>query len=104
MLIAIAGSVVLLLAGVATCVWVTIPSTPDPDTLPPAIFVGLDDLEPFQTAPEVYLTGNEDLFNFGVRVLKRLSDTVYVTVLSLVLMQTFNRCGHERSMLARTRG
>jgi len=51
----------------------------NPDTMPPAIFVGLDDLEPFQAAPEVYLTGNEDLFDFGVRVLKRLSDTVYVT-------------------------
>ncbi len=52
---------------------------PAPDTLPPAIFVGLDDLEPFQTAPEVYLTGNEDLFDFGVRVLKLLANTVYVT-------------------------
>ncbi len=51
----------------------------NPDTMPPAIFVGLDDLEPFQAAPEVYLTDNENLFDFGVRVLKRLSDTVYVT-------------------------
>ncbi len=33
-LVTIAGALALLLAGVATCVWVTIPSTPDPDTLP----------------------------------------------------------------------
>jgi len=51
----------------------------DPDTRPPAIFIGLDDTEPFQTAPEIYLTGNEELFDFGVSVLNRFADTVYVT-------------------------
>lgn len=51
----------------------------DPDKVPPAIFVALDDLEPFQTAPDIYLTGNEDLFAFGIQVLKRLTDKVYIT-------------------------
>jgi len=50
-----------------------------PDSIPPAIFISLDDLEPFQATPKIYLNGNEALFDFGVRVLKRLSDTVYVT-------------------------
>ena len=52
---------------------------PDQDILPRMIFVGLDNTEPFQTAPEIYLKGNEELFDFGVRVLKRLSKTVYIT-------------------------
>ncbi len=51
----------------------------DPDTVPPAIFISLDNPEPFQVPPEVYLKDNEDLFEFGIRVLKRLSDKVYIT-------------------------
>ena len=51
----------------------------DPDTVPPAIFISLDNPEPFQVPPEIYLKGNEDLFEFGIRALKRLSDKVYIT-------------------------
>jgi Na+-transporting NADH:ubiquinone oxidoreductase subunit A len=50
-----------------------------PDTVPPAIMVRLDAREPFQPSPELYL--NEEtrpLFNFGLTVLKRLSDKVLV--------------------------
>ncbi len=50
----------------------------DPDSVPPAIFIALDDSEPFQTAPNLYLTDNEALFAFGIQVLQRLATKVYV--------------------------
>jgi Na+-transporting NADH:ubiquinone oxidoreductase subunit A len=43
-----------------------------PDFAPPALFVSLDSLEPFHPAPRVYLSGNEALFRFGLRVLDKL--------------------------------
>lgn len=50
------------------------------DVTPPAIFVNLDNLEPFQPHPEVYLNGQEDLFAFGLKALNRLAaDRVKVT-------------------------
>lgn len=51
----------------------------DPDRTPPAIFVALDNSEPFQTAADIVLAGNDELFAFGIQVLKRLTDKVYVT-------------------------
>ena len=50
-----------------------------PGVVPPALFVGLDSLEPFHPSPQVYLPGNEALFQFGIHVLKKLVETpVYV--------------------------
>jgi len=50
-----------------------------PDFVPPLLFVSLGSLEPFHPAPQVYLRGNEDLFNFGVSVLNKLAEgRVYV--------------------------
>jgi Na+-transporting NADH:ubiquinone oxidoreductase subunit A len=50
-----------------------------PDIVPPALFVRLDSLEPFHPSPQVYLPGNEALFQFGIHVLKKLVETpVYV--------------------------
>jgi Na+-transporting NADH:ubiquinone oxidoreductase subunit A len=50
-----------------------------PDVVPPALFVRLDNLEPFHPSPQVYLPGNEALFQFGIHVLKKLVETpVYV--------------------------
>jgi len=51
----------------------------DPDKTPPALFVCLDSLEPFQPQAEVYLNGDVELFRFGLKVLKRLSPLVYTT-------------------------
>lgn len=45
-----------------------------PDFIPPAIYVGLGSLEPFQPDPMVYLAGQEDLFRYGLKVLGRLAD------------------------------
>ncbi|MBL0713965.1 MAG: 4Fe-4S dicluster domain-containing protein [Desulfosarcina sp.] len=50
-----------------------------PEAVPPAIMVSLDAREPFQPDPESYL--NEEtrpLFQYGLKILKRLCDTVYV--------------------------
>ncbi len=48
------------------------------DSEPPAIFVVLDDLEPFQPEPSVYLHDKDQLFVFGLKVLRRLSPRVEV--------------------------
>ncbi len=65
-------------------VWPVIRSLPfrdiaHPDTIPPAIFITLNDLEPFLPHVNCYLNDNMDLFSFGINVLKRLADKVYVT-------------------------
>lgn len=44
----------------------------NPEITPPAIFVSLDAAEPFQPEPEVYLAGKTDLFQFGIKVLRKL--------------------------------
>lgn len=41
---------------------------------PPAIFVHLDNLDPFHPLPAVYLQGREELFEFGLRALERAAD------------------------------
>lgn len=48
------------------------------DTEPPAIFVVLDDMEPFQPNPSVYLHDKDQLFLFGLKALRRLSNRVEV--------------------------
>jgi Na+-transporting NADH:ubiquinone oxidoreductase subunit A len=48
------------------------------DSEPPAIFVVLDNLEPFQPEPSVYLHDKDQLFFFGLKVLRRLSPRVEV--------------------------
>jgi Na+-transporting NADH:ubiquinone oxidoreductase subunit A len=52
------------------------------DRKPPAVFVHLDNLDPFHPLPAVYLAGREELFNYGIRVLERAADApVKVSVL-----------------------
>jgi len=41
--------------------------------VPPAVFVNLGSLEPFQPQPEIYLKGKKALVEYGVNVLKRLT-------------------------------
>lgn len=45
-----------------------------PDFIPPAIYVCLGSLEPFQPEPMAYLTGQESLFRYGLKVLSKLAD------------------------------
>jgi len=50
-----------------------------PDFTPPAIFVSLGSEEPFQPESYVYLKGKEDLFRYGINILKKLSPNVYIS-------------------------
>ncbi|MBU0995000.1 MAG: Na(+)-translocating NADH-quinone reductase subunit A [Proteobacteria bacterium] len=54
--------------------------TAAPETIPPAIWVCLDNNEPFHPASHMYLDGKTGLFRFGLAVLKRLSESVCVSV------------------------
>ena len=51
----------------------------DPAFIPPAIIVDLDATEPFQPAAEVYLKENINLFEFGLKILQKLSQTVFIS-------------------------
>jgi len=53
---------------------------PDPESIPPAIIVNLDSKEPFQPNPESYLGAQDDLLKYGMDVLNKLCETVYLTV------------------------
>jgi Na+-transporting NADH:ubiquinone oxidoreductase subunit A len=52
---------------------------PDPAVIPPVIIVSLGSLAPFHPAPQVYLNGRETDFEYGLDLLKRLSDKVLIT-------------------------
>lgn len=41
---------------------------------PSAVFIHLDNLDPFHPLPSVYLRGCEELFEFGIRALERAAD------------------------------
>ncbi|PIU50517.1 MAG: hypothetical protein COS92_01200, partial [Desulfobacterales bacterium CG07_land_8_20_14_0_80_52_14] len=47
---------------------------------PPGIIVTMGTKEPFEPEPSVYLRGREDLFQFGIRALKRLTANVVVVL------------------------
>jgi Na+-transporting NADH:ubiquinone oxidoreductase subunit A len=46
---------------------------PDPDSVPPRIIVSLSAKEPFLPQPSVYLADQDDLLEFGLRVLHKLA-------------------------------
>ncbi|MBC8393609.1 MAG: Na(+)-translocating NADH-quinone reductase subunit A [Deltaproteobacteria bacterium] len=52
-----------------------------PTYQPPAILVSLDAKEPFQPLPEIYLKGNRDLFEYGINILRKLTNNVYVSTI-----------------------
>ena len=52
---------------------------PPPDSRPPAIYLSLGNMEPFQTEPRVYLDGNIELLEYGLNILRKLSaDRLYI--------------------------
>ncbi len=51
---------------------------PDPRTEPPLILVGLANKEPFSPSPAVYLKDRGDLFDYGLKVLSKISNRVVV--------------------------
>jgi len=52
----------------------------DPETIPPAIWVWTEDMEPFGPDPAIYLADAPDAFDLGVKILKRLTDKVIVAL------------------------
>jgi len=65
-----------------------------PEALPPAVFVYLDNLEPFHPLPKIYLDGAVELLDFGLRVLKRLSGATPVVT----------ACSHNAEALGGLKG
>ncbi len=49
-----------------------------PDFIPKALIVSLDNKEPFQPDPQVYLKEEINLFKTGISILKNLAENVYV--------------------------
>lgn len=54
----------------------------DPDAMPPCIIVSLGANEPFQPVPEAYLKGNIALFEFGIKILQKLSQNLIISTSS----------------------
>ena len=46
----------------------------NPDFVPPKLIVNLNSKEPFHCSPEIYLRGNKDEFNIGIKILKKISN------------------------------
>jgi len=52
---------------------------PNPEIVPPAIYVAIDNDEPYHPSSNVYLEGNESYFEAGILALKQLTKTVIVS-------------------------
>ena len=77
------GSLVeAILKGGLWCLFRELPfgDIPNPETKPPAIIVALDSREPFQPLPAIYLKGKEDLLSLGLKILRKLSACVHVSI------------------------
>jgi Na+-transporting NADH:ubiquinone oxidoreductase subunit A len=73
--------------------------TARPDFNPPGIFVTLDNLEPFQPQPQIYLDGKKELLEFGIEMLKKLSDgPVHV----FVGQENYERLNEYHSLITHT--
>jgi len=74
--------VAAILRGGLWCLFRQLPfgDIPKPDDRPPSIILNLDSKEPFQPDPAVYLENKIDLLGLGVKILQKLTDTVYVTI------------------------
>jgi len=55
---------------------------PNPDVVPPSVIVSLNSKEPFQPVPEAYLNDRIDLFEFGIKILQKLSETLLISTSS----------------------
>ena len=50
----------------------------DHEYVPPVIFIRMNNSEPFHSEPGIYLDAKTDLFHYGMDVLNRLADQVFV--------------------------
>jgi Na+-transporting NADH:ubiquinone oxidoreductase subunit A len=55
---------------------------PNPDIVPPSIIVSLNSREAFQPVPEAYLNDKINLFEFGLKILQKLSETLLISTSS----------------------
>ncbi|MBW2239633.1 MAG: 4Fe-4S dicluster domain-containing protein [Deltaproteobacteria bacterium] len=55
---------------------------PNPDIVPPSIIVSLNSKEAFQPVPKAYLNDKIDLFEFGIKILQKLSKTLLISTSS----------------------
>ncbi|MBW2604289.1 MAG: 4Fe-4S dicluster domain-containing protein [Deltaproteobacteria bacterium] len=55
---------------------------PDPHSLPPSIIISLGSKEPFQPVPQVYLRDKAELFEFGIKILNKLTETLFISASS----------------------
>jgi Na+-transporting NADH:ubiquinone oxidoreductase subunit A len=55
---------------------------PNPDIVPPSIIVSLNSREAFQPVPKAYLNDKIDLFEFGIKILQKLSKTLLISTSS----------------------
>jgi len=69
----------------------------NPDVIPSSVWVALDGQDPFQPSPAVYLKGKEDLFAFGLEILKKLVEHVNVTACDLTENGVENLITHRVS-------
>lgn len=69
------------MAGGLWCLFRAFPfgDMPKPDEAPASIIVSLDSKEPFHPLADVYLKDQTALFDFGLKLLSRLTETVYLT-------------------------
>jgi Na+-transporting NADH:ubiquinone oxidoreductase subunit A len=67
---------------------------PKPEQTPPAIIVNMDSKEPFHPLAEVYLKDNIALFKFGLKLLGRFTENVYLTttLASPLIVERMNGC------------
>lgn len=52
---------------------------PNLQSLPPSIIISLSSREPFQPVPEVYLKDKVDLFEFGIKILNKLTEALFIS-------------------------
>ncbi len=49
------------------------------ESIPPSIIISLDSMDYFQPSSDFYLSGNEELFMFGLKLMQILSEKVYIS-------------------------
>lgn len=70
-----------ILAGGLWCLFKALPfgDMPQPSHSPPAVIVNLDSTEPFQPEVGIYLEGKSAEFEFGMKLLERFTDRVFLS-------------------------
>jgi Na+-transporting NADH:ubiquinone oxidoreductase subunit A len=68
-----------------------------PEYTPPIIIVGLNNLDPFNPEPDIYLQGKQELLKYGIKVLEKLAKKVSITAGGKVSSEIQNQLTHHVS-------